>query len=152
MHCPFCHTAETKVVDSRLADDGSQVRRRRECIQCNERFTTYETIEYHFPRVIKRDGVRVVFSVDKLRGSFLKALDKRPVSLEVVDAAVNRILHTVRSSGEREISTQVLGEHVMNELRSIDQVGYVRFASVYRSFQDVSEFHREIEKLQQHEL
>lgn len=147
MHCPFCNAFETKVIDSRLADDGSQVRRRRECIACSERFTTYEVIELNLPRVIKRDGTRVTFSMEKLRGSFLKALEKRPVAVEKVDEAMNSIVRKLRSVGEREISTGQLGEYVMHELKHMDQVAYVRFASVYRSFQDVSEFHREIEKL-----
>lgn len=147
MHCPFCSAFETKVIDSRLADDGSQVRRRRECIACSERFTTYEVIELNLPRVIKRDGTRVSFNMDKLRGSFLKALEKRPVAVAKVDEAMNRIVRKLRNVGEREISTGQLGEYVMHELKHMDQVAYVRFASVYRSFQDVSEFHREIEKL-----
>ena len=146
MHCPFCNTIETKVIDSRLADDGTQVRRRRECTSCHERFTTYEVIELNLPRVIKRDGSRVSFNSDKLRGSFLKALEKRPVAVEKIDETMNRILRKLRSESEREISTNRLGEYVMNELKHMDQVAYVRFASVYRSFQDVSEFHREIEK------
>ena len=149
MHCPFCNEIETKVIDSRLADDGSQVRRRRECMHCNERFTTYETIELNLPRVIKRDGTRVAFHLEKLRGSFLRALEKRPVAVEKVDEAMNRVVHTLRASGERECSTRQLGEYVMSELKHMDQVAYVRFASVYRSFQDVSEFHREIEKLKE---
>lgn len=149
MHCPFCNTIETKVIDSRLADDGSQVRRRRECTSCHERFTTYEVIELNLPRVVKRDGSRVTFNVDKLRGSFLKALEKRPVAVAKIDEAMNRILHKLRVESEREISTNRLGEFVMDELKHMDQVAYVRFASVYRSFQDVSEFHREIEKLKE---
>lgn len=149
MHCPFCNTIETKVIDSRLADDGSQVRRRRECTSCHERFTTYEVIELNLPRVVKRDGSRVSFNSDKLRGSFLKALEKRPVAVEKIDEAMNLILRKLRSESEREISTNRLGEYVMNELKHMDQVAYVRFASVYRSFQDVSEFHREIEKLKE---
>lgn len=149
MHCPFCNTIETKVIDSRLADDGTQVRRRRECTSCHERFTTYEVIELNLPRVIKRDGSRVSFNSDKLRGSFLKALEKRPVAVEKIDETMNRILRKLRSESEREISTNRLGEYVMNELKHMDQVAYVRFASVYRSFQDVSEFHREIEKLKE---
>lgn len=149
MHCPFCNAIDTKVIDSRLADDGSQVRRRRECIHCHERFTTYEVIELNLPRVVKRDGSRVAFHLDKLRGSFLKALEKRPVAVEKIDEAVNRILRKLRTESEREIHTSRLGDYVMNELKHMDQVAYVRFASVYRSFQDVSEFHREIEKLQE---
>ncbi len=149
MHCPFCNTQETKVIDSRLADDGSQVRRRRECVQCNERFTTYEVIELNLPRVVKRDGSRVAFNTEKLRGSFLKALEKRPVAVEKIDESMTRILRKLRTESEREIHTNKLGEYVMGELKTMDQVAYVRFASVYRSFQDVSEFHREIEKLKE---
>ncbi len=149
MHCPFCSAQDTKVIDSRLADDGSQVRRRRECFECNERFTTYEVIELNLPRVIKRDGSRVAFNVDKLRGSFIKALEKRPVAVEKIDEAMNLILRKLRTESEREIHTNKLGEYVMNELKHMDKVAYVRFASVYRSFQDVSEFHREIEKLKE---
>ena len=149
MHCPFCSESDTKVIDSRLADDGTQVRRRRECAQCTERFTTYEVIELNLPRVIKRDGSRVIFNVDKLRGSFSKALEKRPVAAEKIDEAMNLLVRKLRASGEREVSTRQLGEYVMKELKHMDQVAYVRFASVYRSFEDVSEFHREIEKLQE---
>ena len=149
MHCPFCNESDTKVIDSRLADDGSQVRRRRECVECTERFTTYEVIELNLPRVIKRDGSRVIFNVDKLRGSFSKALEKRPVAAEKIDEAMNHLVRRLRASGEREVSTRQLGEYVMKELKHMDQVAYVRFASVYRSFEDVSEFHREIEKLQE---
>lgn len=149
MHCPFCNAIETKVIDSRLADDGTQVRRRRECTSCHERFTTYEVIELHLPRVIKRDGSRVTFVAEKLRKSFLKALEKRPVAVEKIDEAMNHIMHQLRASGEREITTQRLGEYVMDSLKHMDQVAYVRFASVYRSFQDVSEFHKEIEKLRE---
>lgn len=147
MHCPFCTAEDTKVIDSRLADDGCQVRRRRECFDCNERFTTYEVIELNLPRVIKRDGSRVAFNIEKLRASFTKALEKRPVAAEKIDEAMNRILRKLRTESDREIHTQQLGEYVMNELKHLDKVAYVRFASVYRSFQDLSEFHREIEKL-----
>lgn len=147
MHCPFCNEQDTKVIDSRLVGEGGQVRRRRECIKCCERFTTFESAELVFPHIIKRDGRRVPFDEIKLRNGMLRALEKRPVSIEQVDAAVGRVLHRLRTSGEREISSQVLGEWIMDELRSLDQVAYVRFASVYRSFQDVSEFHKEIERL-----
>jgi transcriptional repressor NrdR len=149
MHCPFCHADDTKVVDSRLTEDGSQVRRRRECIQCNERITTFETAELSLPRVIKRDGQRCAFDAEKLRAGMLRALEKRPVNTAQVDAAMNRILKNVRNSGEREIHSHVLGEWVMDELRAMDQVAYVRFASVYRSFQDIDAFHKEIQKLKE---
>lgn len=147
MFCPFCGTADTKVIDSRLSDDGAQVRRRRECISCNERITTFETAELALPRVIKRDGERTIFNIEKLRASMLRALEKRSVQTEKVDAAMNKILKKIRASGEREIRSQVIGEYVMNELRALDQVAYVRFASVYRSFQDINAFHDEIQKL-----
>lgn len=148
MHCPFCGTQDTKVIDSRLVDDGAQVRRRRECLSCQERITTFETAELSLPRVVKRDGERCVFDVEKLRAGMLRSLEKRPVKTAEVDAAMNRILKQVRGSGEREISSQILGEWVMQELRGMDQVAYVRFASVYRSFQDIQAFHEEIQKLQ----
>lgn len=148
MHCPFCNTADTKVIDSRLTDDGSQVRRRRECIGCNERITTFESAELSLPRVIKRDDERCAFDIEKLKRGMLRALDKRPVTTARVDESVNRILKKVRSKGEREITSQQLGEWVMDELREMDQVAYVRFASIYRSFQDINAFHEEIQKLQ----
>ncbi|MCX7125803.1 MAG: transcriptional regulator NrdR [Gammaproteobacteria bacterium] len=147
MHCPFCNTQDTKVIDSRLNDDGSQVRRRRECIACNERITTFETVELSLPRVIKRDGERAAFNIEKLKAGMLRALEKRPVNTAQTDAAMNRILKNIRASCEREISSQILGEWVMDELRAMDQVAYVRFASVYRSFQDINAFHEEIQKL-----
>ncbi len=147
MHCPRCRSQDTKVIDSRLVGEGEQVRRRRECIVCEERFTTYETIELNMPRVVKRDGSCVQFREEKLRGGMLRSLEKRPVRTEQVDAAVNKILNRVRASGEREIETQVLGEWVMAELRALDEVAYVRFASVYKRFQDVDEFREEIARL-----
>lgn len=147
MFCPFCPAEDTKVIDSRLTDDGSQVRRRRECNACNERFTTFEHAELAMPRVIKRDGTRVVFSLEKLREGFLKALEKRPVDSEKVDLAISRILHTLRTTGEREVNSEFVGEQVMEALKALDQVAYVRFASVYRSFQDVNEFREEVERL-----
>jgi transcriptional repressor NrdR len=148
MHCPFCGHEETKVIDSRLAGEGRQVRRRRECLDCAERFTTFETAELVMPRIIKRDESRQPFDEGKLRGGVLKALEKRPVASEKVEAAVQRIVHSLRTLGEREIPAMELGELVMNELRELDQIAYVRFASVYRSFQDVEAFREEIEKLQ----
>jgi transcriptional repressor NrdR len=148
MQCPFCQAQDTKVIDSRLVGDkGDQVRRRRECILCSERFTTYESIELSFPRLVKRDGSCVQFREEKLRGGILRSLEKRPVRTEQVDAAVNRLLNRLRESGEREIETKVVGEWVMAELRALDEVAYVRFASVYRRFQDVDEFKAEIARL-----
>ena len=148
MHCPFCNEIDTKVIDSRLVGEGKQVRRRRECAVCDERFTTYEVAELVVPRVIKRNEVRQPFDEEKLRSSMRKALQKRSVSTEQLEEAVQRIMHKLRATGEREISSQIVGEMVMEELRKLDQVAYVRFASVYRSFQDVKAFNTEIKKLQ----
>ena len=147
MHCPFCTYFDTKVIDSRLVADGEQIRRRRECISCGERFTTFESAELVMPRIIKQNGTRQPFNEDKLRSGIQRALEKRPVSIEDVEAAVTRIKQQLRASGEREINSHKLGEFVMNELRQLDQVAYVRFASVYRSFKDLDEFRAEIELL-----
>ncbi len=147
MHCPFCGEADTKVIDSRLVADGDQVRRRRECLSCKERFTTFETAELVMPRVVKQDGTRQPFDEDRLRSGMMKALEKRPVSIEEIEAAINRIKFRLRASGERELKSLVVGEEVMAELRQLDKVAYVRFASVYRSFQDINEFKEEIERL-----
>ena len=147
MHCPFCNHEETKVIDSRLAGEGQQIRRRRECLQCNERFTTFETAELVMPRIVKNDASREPFDESKLRNSMLKALEKRPVSLDAVEQATARIGHRLRSLGEREVPSRSIGELVMEELRHLDEVAYVRFASVYRSFQDVEAFREEIERL-----
>lgn len=151
MQCPFCQAHDTKVIDSRLSE-GNEVRRRRECVNCVERFTTYESIELSLPRLIKRDGSCVQFREEKLRSGLLRALEKRPARADQVDAAVNHILHKLRACGEDEIETQVLGEWVMLELKALDEIAYVRFASVYRRFQDVSEFHEEIAKLKSESL
>src|SRR5689334_10507530 len=140
MYCPFCNANDTKVTDSRLMRETNQVRRRRECLICKERFTTYETAELALPSVIKRDGSRDLFNPEKLRGGIIRALEKRPVSLECIENAISRIIKQARALGEREISSQQLGEWVMEELRRLDQVAYVRFASVYRSFQDIKAF------------
>lgn len=147
MRCPFCGVHDTKVIDSRLSGDGDQIRRRRECIDCQERFTTYENVELTLPRVVKRDGSREMFLIDKLRSGFLHALQKRAVATDLVEKAINKILHNLRTSGDREISSQAIGEWVMNELKDLDQVAYVRFASVYRSFKDLDAFRKEIDKL-----
>ncbi len=149
MHCPFCDHQETKVVDSRLTGEGSQVRRRRECLRCAERFTTFESPELVMPHLIKRDESRVPYDAVKLRTSFLRALEKRPVSTETVDVSLARIEHRLHTIGERELASRQIGEWVMEELRNIDQVAYVRYASVYRSFQDVNAFREEIDRLQQ---
>ena len=147
MHCPFCGADDTKVIDSRLASEGASVRRRRECQVCNERFTTFEMAELVMPRIIKSDDRREPFDEEKLISGIWRALEKRPVQTEDVEAAVNRILKRIRSLGEREIPANIVGGWVMDELRDLDQVAYVRFASVYRSFQDVSAFQEEIDKL-----
>lgn len=147
MHCPFCGADDTKVIDSRLVADGGQVRRRRECLSCRERFTTYEVAELLMPRVIKRDGTREPFDEDKLRSGLQRSLEKRPVSVEQIESSLNRIMHRLRSTGERELPSLLVGEEVMKELREMDGVAYVRFASVYRDFQDVSEFQKEIQNL-----
>jgi len=147
MYCPFCGHIETKVNDSRLAGEGRQIRRRRECLSCGERFTTFETAELVMPVVIKADNVRESYEEAKLRAGMEKALEKRPVSREALEEAVSRITHKVRLQGEREVSSRVIGEFVMDELRQLDEVAYVRFASVYRQFQDVEAFHEEIQRL-----
>jgi transcriptional repressor NrdR len=149
MQCPFCHAVDTKVTDSRLVGEGQQVRRRRECILCAERFTTYEVIELSFPRLIKKDGRYVQFEEDKLRAGILRALEKRPISLIKVDETVNKILSKLRGFAEREITTKLLGEWVMLELKSLDEVAYLRFASVYGCFSTVDQFKEVIENLQQ---
>lgn len=147
MHCPFCGTEDTRVIDSRLVASGDQVRRRRECQSCAERFTTYETVELWMPHVVKSNGAREPFNEDKLRSGLTRALEKRPVSLEELETTVNHILHDLRATGEREMPSRAIGEAVMKQLKKIDQVAYVRFASVYRDFQDISEFQDEITRL-----
>ncbi len=148
MHCPFCSAEDTKVIDSRLVADGGQVRRRRQCQSCSERFTTYEMAELVMPRVIKQDGSREPFNEDKLQAGFSRALEKRPVSADAIDTAINNIKLYLQATGEREVQALVIGEKVMEELRRLDEVAYVRFASVYRRFQDLNEFRREIERLE----
>lgn len=147
MHCPFCGNDDTRVIDSRLVADGNQVRRRRECAKCNERFTTFETAELVMPRIVKTDGTRQPFDDAKLRAGMLRALEKRPVSMEALEAAISRISHRLRASGEREVPSRQVGELVMTELRELDAVAYVRFASVYHSFQDISDFAAELDRL-----
>lgn len=147
MHCPFCGNDDTRVIDSRLVADGNQVRRRRECAKCNERFTTFETAELVMPRIVKTDGTRQPFDDAKLRAGMLRALEKRPVSMEALEAAISRISHRLRASGEREVPSRQVGELVMIELRELDAVAYVRFASVYHSFQDISDFAAELDRL-----
>ncbi|MCC6296364.1 MAG: transcriptional regulator NrdR [Pseudomonadales bacterium] len=147
MHCPFCGTEDTRVVDSRLVADGSQIRRRRECASCKERFTTFEVAELLMPRVVKRDGSREPFDEHKLRAGLQRALEKRPVSVEAVEAAIGAIKRDLQSAGEREVPSRVIGEKVMEQLRRLDDVAFVRFASVYRRFQDLSEFRAELDRL-----
>lgn len=149
MHCPFCGHVETKVTDSRLAGEGRQIRRRRECLSCGERFTTFETAELVMPMVVKGDRTREPFDEAKLRSGMEKALEKRPVPRAQVDEAVSRIAHKVRALGDREVPSRAVGELVMEELRQLDEVAYVRFASVYRHFEDVEAFHEEIRKLRE---
>ncbi|UZG43357.1 transcriptional regulator NrdR [Caldimonas thermodepolymerans] len=140
MRCPFCGHEETQVVETRESDEGDVIRRRRRCLSCDTRFTTYERAEVTMPSVVKKDGSRAEFDPAKMRASMMLALRKRPVSLEQVDAALQRIEQKLRSSGMREVQSSKLGELVMRELKTIDKVAYIRFASVYRSFDDVNEF------------
>lgn len=148
MRCPFCGADDSKVIDSRLSAEADSIRRRRLCTDCNERFTTYETAELVLPRLIKRDESRAVFDENKLRASFLRALEKRPVSIDAVDSAVKRIIHQLRATGDREVPSRLVGDWVMDALHKLDEVAYVRFASVYRSFQDVNAFREEIERME----
>ena len=148
MHCPFCGHDETKVIDSRLAGEGRQIRRRRQCLACNERFTTFEAAELVMPRVVKTDNSRQPFDEDKLRSSMVRALEKRPVPSDQLEEAIGHLVHKLRTMGEREVPSRLIGELVMEELRALDEVAYVRFASVYRRFQDITEFEDEIKRLQ----
>ena len=148
MYCPFCCENDTKVIDSRLVADGHQVRRRRECLACRERFTTFETAELVMPRVIKTDGNREPFDEQKMANGLLKALEKRPVSADAIELAISHIKSQLRATGEREVASKYIGNLVMDQLKGLDKVAYIRFASVYRSFEDVREFGEEIAKLQ----
>ena len=147
MHCPYCNASDTKVIDSRLAADGAQVRRRRSCNSCQERFTTFEVVEVVMPRIIKSSGKIEPYDNDKLRRSILLPLQKRPITIDEQEAMISRIEKRVRQMGEREVSSKVLGEIIMSELKTLDDVAYVRFASVYRDFQDISEFRAELDKI-----
>ncbi|WP_085298247.1 transcriptional regulator NrdR [Cognaticolwellia mytili] len=147
MHCPFCSATETKVIDSRLVSDGHQVRRRRECLACHERYTTFESAELVMPRIIKRDGSREPFNEDKMRNGLVRALEKRPVSTEEMELSINKLKSKLRATGEREVSSELLGTIIMEQLKSLDKVAYIRFASVYRSFEDIREFGEEIARL-----
>ena len=148
MFCPFCNADDTKVIDSRLVAEGGQVRRRRECVSCRDRFTTYEAAELVMPRIIKQNGNREPFDEAKLRAGLQRALEKRPVSLESIESEIGQIKHRLRATGERELDSRVVGELVMDALKRLDQVAYVRFASVYRSFEDLSEFRDAIASLE----
>ena len=148
MYCPFCSHEETKVIDSRLAGEGRQIRRRRQCLDCNERFTTFESAELVMPRLVKNDNSRQPFDESKIRSSMVRALEKRPVSSNELEQAIGRLIHRLRTMGEREVPSRLVGDLVMEELRALDEVAYVRFASVYRRFQDVTEFEEEIKRLQ----
>lgn len=150
MYCPFCNAFDTKVIDSRLLRENNQVRRRRECPDCSERFTTFETVELNLPQVIKQDGRRAPFNEEKLKRGMLRALEKRPISAEQIELVLARLKRRAMTSGEREIHSNMIGEWVMDELHQLDQVAYVRFASVYRSFKDIKEFQLEIKRLTQY--
>ncbi len=147
MKCPACHSIDTKVIDSRLGKEGDSIRRRRECVSCQSRFTTYERVEELYPTVIKKDGTRQEFNRDKIRGGLEKAFEKRPVSVEEREALVSRVIRGIQNSGEKEVNSSAIGRKIMDELRHTDEVAYVRFASVYRSFRDVSEFMDELSNL-----
>ncbi|MGH8074493.1 MAG: transcriptional regulator NrdR [Lysobacter sp.] len=148
MHCPFCQNGDTRVIDSRVSDDGATIRRRRVCEACGERFSTLETIELKLPVIIKSDGRREAFDARKLRSGFDRALQKRPVADEQIEAAVRAVVHQLRMTAERELASMRVGEFVMAELRKLDHVGYVRFASVYRAFEDVADFREELDRLE----
>ena len=148
MHCPFCKAEDTQVIDSRVNDDGDSIRRRRRCPSCNKRFTTYETVELRLPQVVKQDGSRIEFDLDKLRTGFMRALHKRPVPTPLVDDAIATVTQQVLALGEREIASRRIGEMVMKELYKLDKVAYIRFASVYKSFQDVDDFQDAIKEVQ----
>lgn len=147
MYCPFCHAEETKVIDSRLVAEGAQVRRRRQCLLCHERFTTFETAELIMPLIIKRDNRREPFNIDNLRAGMLRALEKRPVSVDALEEAIVTIMQAIRRRGEREIEARQVGELVMEQLYRLDHVAYVRFASVYKRFKDVSDFRQTIDQM-----
>lgn len=148
MKCPFCNADDTSVIDSRVSEEGNRIRRRRRCLTCDKRFTTYETVELRLPQVVKQDGNRSEFNREKLLTGFMRALHKRPVPTEYVDAAMDRIVQKLLSLGEREIPSRKIGEMVMQELYKLDKVAYIRFASVYRSFQDADDFHDAIKEVQ----
>jgi len=147
MKCPYCHHMENRVIDSRIGKDGNAIRRRRECLSCKRRFTTHERIEEIMPMVIKKDGSRERFDRDRVLTGIQKACQKRPISAEEMDGVVQRVEELLRGKGEKEISSSVIGEQVMKELHGLDEVAYVRFASVYRSFRDITDFMSEVKEL-----
>ena len=149
MHCIYCNADDTKVVDSRLGQHGSQVKRRRECVACSQRFTTYETADQALPQIVKRGGERSAFDEAKLRNGIKKALEKRPVNTEAVEEAIGEILCRLRSISDREVDSATLGDWVMEALKKLDRVAYIRFASVYRNFQDVEEFRQALDRLEE---
>ena len=148
MKCPFCNADDTSVIDSRVSEEGDRIRRRRRCPNCDKRFTTYETVELRLPQVVKQDGNRAEFDREKLRTGFMRALHKRPVSAEDVEAAMSRVIQKLLSLGEREVASHKIGQMVMEELYKLDKVAYIRFASVYRSFQGADDFDDAIRELQ----
>lgn len=152
MHCPFCDTSDSKVIDSRLAAQGAQIRRRRECVKCGERFTTFESYEVVMPRVIKSNGKNEPFDEQKLRRSLLHALQKRPVMQEQIEATLSDIQQKIRRLGERDVRSLTIGEIVMQALYLLDHVAYIRFASVYHDFQNVDAFREQIEKMKQRDI
>ena len=149
MKCPFCSSPDTQVIDSRVSDDGDSIRRRRKCAACNKRFTTYETVELRMPQVVKQDGSRAAFDLDKLRTGFMRALHKRPVPTQLVDEAIATVAQDVLALGAPEIESRDIGQMVMRELHKLDEVAYIRFASVYRSFQGIDDFQDAIKEVQQ---
>lgn len=148
MRCPFCNTNDTKVIDSRLVGEGHQVRRRRECLHCHERFTTFESAELVMPKVIKSNGSREPFDEDKMRAGMARALEKRPVGVDAIEESINHIKSHIRATGEREVEAKLIGHLVMEALKKLDKVAYIRFASVYRAFEDIREFGEEIARLE----
>lgn len=147
MRCPFCQSDDTKVLDTRLINHGAQVRRRRECTACVERYSTHESVDLNLPRLIKSDDSRESFDEDKLRSGLLKALEKRPVKTAQIEISIQRVIHKLMTQSEREVAATKIGEWVMEELKALDEVAYIRFASVYRQFQDIEAFKHEIDKL-----
>ncbi|MBC3878648.1 MULTISPECIES: transcriptional regulator NrdR [unclassified Undibacterium] len=147
MKCPYCHHIDTQVIDTRVSEEGNVIRRRRRCADCDKRFTTYERVELVMPVIVKKNGSRTEYESNKLRASFMLALRKRPVSAEAIDSAIQRIEEKLLSSGEREIMSVHLGELVMHELKRLDKIAYIRFASVYKSFKDISEFAEAIQEV-----